>query len=275
MNTLGEKVIRSPWPCVAQPRRPRPSASSSGVASSARRPQCASATRLDDMPTRLRPQTPRPRRRRARCMRRRGPAPRGGRRRRARGRTRRASRRPATVKTTSRARAIAGKVKVRRGCGWSVVAGRRRRGARARRASASRGTATRCARRARARGARGRSVATSRTSASYAAAASSIVAPALVHRVDRTGPTWSRKHDPRHALVGVGVVDRHPAFVAEEHVDAAPSRRRTSRAARSTARAVSPPESAIERGASLDDERRERLRDVVDDLASSPVHARR
>ena len=54
------------------------------------------------------------------------------------------------------------------------------------------------------------------------AAASSIVSPACRIEWTARGSTWSRKAMPGHALVGVGVADRHPALVAEEHVDLAP-----------------------------------------------------
>ena len=99
-----------------------------------------------------------------------------------------------------------------------------RRSGRRRRAPPSPGTATRCGRRDRARGARGRSAARRATAASYAAAAASTVSPALAHRVDRARLHPVEEHGAGHALVGLGIVDRHPALVAEPHVDPRPTR---------------------------------------------------
>ncbi len=42
------------------------------------------------------------------------------------------------------------------------------------------------------------------------------------HRVDRARVDLVEECVPRHALVRLGIADRHPPFVAEEHVDLAP-----------------------------------------------------
>ena len=87
------------------------------------------------------------------------------------------------------------------------------------------------------------------------------------HRVDRARAAPSSS-STRRAMPSFEsrIVDRHEALVAEVHVDVDQSGRRARAAPRSTRRAVSPPESAIDAGVLLRDEARERERDVVDDL---------
>ncbi len=151
-----------------------------------------------------------------------------------RARRRRASRCRQRSRRRSSARAIAGSVKVRRGCGWSsspAVTTNRSDSSSVGDPGKSdavcpSGPSPRC------------------TSAIGAADRTQLVVrgrPCFgrragpVHPVDRAGLDLVEERDARHALVRVRVVHGDPTLVAEEHVDGVPRRRRRSPAARSTA----------------------------------------